>query len=245
MKKLILILLIITLGCNLIAQSKKGLIETRQNIQNQITFLTLQLDSINKLITDLEIKELDSKSLKLNCIVAKNTYLSSKPDFSGEKIIDVVVNDTVVLIDIVQSGYLYVTFHGQKGYLLKNEIQNTPEFQKIDNIKKAIYETSSLKQIEDSRLCDSIKLDSLRKQTLQQEIIFKNKCIKKFGKELGTIIAQKKVRIGMTAEMCEWSWGRPSEINKTTVTWGVHEQWIYGEDNYLYFENGILTTIQN
>lgn len=54
------------------------------------------------------------------------------------------------------------------------------------------------------------------------------------------------VRIGMTKqEVLDSSWGKPTKINKTTGSYGVHEQWVYGGGNYLYFENGVLTTIQN
>lgn len=53
------------------------------------------------------------------------------------------------------------------------------------------------------------------------------------------------VRLGMTKdEVLGSSWGRPRTINTTTYTFGVHEQWVY-DGGYLYFENGILTTIQN
>lgn len=41
------------------------------------------------------------------------------------------------------------------------------------------------------------------------------------------------------------SWGKPLNINKTTTAHGTHEQWVYGGNNYLYFEDGILTSIQN
>lgn len=44
--------------------------------------------------------------------------------------------------------------------------------------------------------------------------------------------------------MCIESWGEPLDINTTTGSYGTHEQWVYGT-SYLYFENGILTTIQN
>jgi hypothetical protein len=54
------------------------------------------------------------------------------------------------------------------------------------------------------------------------------------------------VRIGMTAvEVLASSWGRPSDINRTTTRYGTREQWVYGSRNYLYFEDGILTAIQN
>lgn len=54
-----------------------------------------------------------------------------------------------------------------------------------------------------------------------------------------------KVKAGMTSEECILSWGKPKDKNTTTGTWGVSEQWIYSNDDYLYLENGILTTIQN
>jgi len=41
------------------------------------------------------------------------------------------------------------------------------------------------------------------------------------------------------------SWGRPDSVNRTTTAYGTQEQWVYGSRNYLYFTNGILTTIQN
>lgn len=54
------------------------------------------------------------------------------------------------------------------------------------------------------------------------------------------------VSIGMTKEeVLASSWGRPQSVNKTTYSFGVHEQWVYGDGNYLYFENGVLKTIQN
>lgn len=39
------------------------------------------------------------------------------------------------------------------------------------------------------------------------------------------------------------AWGTPLKINTTTGSWGVHTQWVY-KHAYLYFENGVLTTIQ-
>ena len=69
--------------------------------------------------------------------------------------------------------------------------------------------------------------------------------IKKYGEKDGATIADGKVAIGMTAQMCTEAWGKPQDIHRTTGTWGVHEQWVYGLSSYLYFENGLLTTIQN
>lgn len=56
---------------------------------------------------------------------------------------------------------------------------------------------------------------------------------------------EKKIAIGMTMEEVIQlkDWGRPMSINKTTTASGINEQWVYGS-RYLYFDNGVLTTIQ-
>ena len=58
--------------------------------------------------------------------------------------------------------------------------------------------------------------------------------------------ARGGVRIGMTAEQVRKSnWGNPQSVNRTSGTYGVHEQWVYGGGNYIYLENGHVTAIQN
>ncbi|MEA3476535.1 MAG: hypothetical protein U9R23_08890 [Candidatus Cloacimonadota bacterium] len=66
---------------------------------------------------------------------------------------------------------------------------------------------------------------------------------KKFGDENFDRILQGKVKIGMTKKMCRLSWGEPNSINETITSGKKTEQWVYS-DNYLYFDNGILTAIQ-
>ena len=57
---------------------------------------------------------------------------------------------------------------------------------------------------------------------------------------------QRGVNIGMTMQqVLDSMWGEPEKINKTTTAYGTSEQWVYPNNNYLYFENGILTAIQN
>ena len=41
------------------------------------------------------------------------------------------------------------------------------------------------------------------------------------------------------------NWGKPQKVNRTTTRYGTSEQWVYGDGNYLYFEDGVLTSIQN
>lgn len=66
------------------------------------------------------------------------------------------------------------------------------------------------------------------------------------------------ILIGMTPEQVVASRGRPYDINRTTGSWGVHEQWVMLYENtaafddpkayeyaYIYFENGKVTSWQS
>lgn len=71
---------------------------------------------------------------------------------------------------------------------------------------------------------------------------------KKYGKANAKMMIEKHVSVGWSKEMCKESWGEPNDINVTTGNWGTHEQWVYEyieRMQFLYFENGILTAIQD
>ena len=52
--------------------------------------------------------------------------------------------------------------------------------------------------------------------------------------------------IGMSKEevLCG-KWGIPDKRNTYTYSWGTHEQWVYEGYGYVYFENGVVTSIQD
>lgn len=87
---------------------------------------------------------------------------------------------------------------------------------------------------------DKIKDEHLRKENERKATL-----IKKYGNSIANLILQGKVRIGMTQEMCKEAWGQPNNINRTIGDFGAHEQWVYDGGQYLYFEDGKLTAIQN
>jgi hypothetical protein len=74
---------------------------------------------------------------------------------------------------------------------------------------------------------------------------FRQDCISKYGSKYGDYIADGKVVIGMTKEMCRLAWGSPMNINTTTTKYGTNEQWVYSLKHYLYFDDSKLTAIQN
>ena len=56
------------------------------------------------------------------------------------------------------------------------------------------------------------------------------------------LILNGKISLGMTTKEVEASWGPDHRTNRSVGSWGVHEQWIYLDRYYLYFENGVLTS---
>lgn len=59
-----------------------------------------------------------------------------------------------------------------------------------------------------------------------------------------TTIKKRQINIGMTSCMASAAWGYPEKVNRSVGTYGTHEQWVYPA-NYLYFEDGILTSWQD
>lgn len=58
----------------------------------------------------------------------------------------------------------------------------------------------------------------------------------------------RDLKIGMSADDARKIWGKPRNVNRSTTSAGIREQWVYGygyKNEYLYFENGALVTIQD
>ena len=70
-----------------------------------------------------------------------------------------------------------------------------------------------------------------------------------FGKKIRLAELAKKpdVKIGMSKSQVinQSNWGEPKYVNRTVTKHGTHEQWVYSEYRYLYFDNGRLTVIQD
>ena len=72
----------------------------------------------------------------------------------------------------------------------------------------------------------------------------RQRLVNAYGEKNANMILRGEVAIGFTKSMCREAWGSPVSINTTETARVVHEQWVYGGGRYLYFDNGILTTIQ-
>jgi hypothetical protein len=122
-------------------------------------------------------------------------------------------------------------------------------------------QTYTPKYIDSKDSVEQTILDSIHKST---SIDYQNKLIKDSlikSKEYPELIKIMKIagcdeivadnikhhilNIGMTEKMCVMSCGKPDKINTTIGRFSKKEQWVYTNRFYLYFENGLLETIQN
>lgn len=95
-------------------------------------------------------------------------------------------------------------------------------------------------QLGSTYIIKMVQLNENSLKELQREVRIRAK----YADKIAIKIIDSKFWIGMTSEMAKESLGIPNDINRTVGSWGVHEQWVYG-NTYLYFENGILTSYQN
>jgi len=144
---------------------------------------------------------------------------------------------------------------GYSGYFKLSNLEFDSETQiKVDSISKVRtdeyklwYEKWEEKQkiiaqkIKEQQLIDEKERFDREQKGLKERKAF---LTKKYGKKNAQGILNKEVWLGMSKEMALESWGKPDDINRTVGSWGVHEQWIYG-NQYLYFENGKLTAWQD
>lgn len=49
----------------------------------------------------------------------------------------------------------------------------------------------------------------------------------------------------MPRDAVKLSWGEPDDINRTVISYSVHEQWIYRDKVYIYCDNGKVTAWQD
>lgn len=80
---------------------------------------------------------------------------------------------------------------------------------------------------------------------LESNLSFSNPFPKAWGKTIIEAINKRSVRIGMSKEQAIMAWGKPDKVNKTISEKNINEQWVYSSGGYLYFDNGLLRTVQN
>lgn len=84
-----------------------------------------------------------------------------------------------------------------------------------------------------------VDITFVRETDVNNYAIASNKVLSK-----NPIKTTKVPQIGMTSsEVKSTNWGNPDKINKDTYSWGTTEQWVYNNKGYIYFRNGVVTSI--
>lgn len=182
------------------------------------------IDAKNELQRLISINVSNSKiytTAIMNCQVRKYDSPLSEVVFSLN------INDSILVIGY-KSLYFIVEKNNLIGYVFHSRINESSD-EMIEFKKQMISD-------------EKMRIDIIRNT-------YKNKYFEAlkgtYGEDNAFRIIRKRYWIGMTAGMAIESLGQPEDINKTVNSINVHEQWIYKNDIYLYFDNGILTSFQN
>ncbi|MDE6159785.1 MAG: hypothetical protein K2F69_06855 [Bacteroidaceae bacterium] len=129
------------------------------------------------------------------------------------------------------------------GYYFEYEYKATLENLEYENTSSKIISLNDL--IENSQSVDEFEEYQKQQDAIYQE---RNKqrlatLTKKYGEKYAKSIADGRIKIGMTEEMCREAGGEPEKINTTITKDTFYEQWVY-KYKYVYLENGIVTSIQ-
>ena len=105
--------------------------------------------------------------------------------------------------------------------------------------------------VSDADIQRAIAINSQKTAEAHEKLSALQAKIAEFDKQEKTRLAElaKKpnVKIGMSKSQVinQSNWGEPKYVNRTVTKHGTHEQWVYSEYRYLYFDNGRLTVIQD
>lgn len=131
-------------------------------------------------------------------------------------------------------------------YYLSDEAKIFPR-QEIENFRQNILAVNERLKTEIINNGEEFRIaDEEQNRKYEQEMRLRRaRLIEKYGDAFGNMIADRKVAIGMTEEMCRLSWGSPHDKYTTTTKWGVSSVWVYNYKTYLYFYDGELKQIDN
>lgn len=240
--KLYAIILAITSFNSVYSQKIDSLISLKNKYSNKIKVLQDSILLIEKQIElSLEKKNyifFDSTA-KINeyTITVKKGYLKEKADFFSAYKGELKEGDSVFISEITlgKDGLYHVKINN--GYYVLSECVKF-----TDNIHIAIKQLdNAIQKNNDKRLelLNKEHNDQYQKKLKYLQSIY--------GTKIGDRIAKGEIWIGMSRTQFKEVKGEPTKINRSVYTFGVHEQWIYGEidASYYYFENNILKAWQH
>jgi hypothetical protein len=173
----------------------------------------------NDLLKDIGNKTSENKKIATS-VITMDATLRTNPA-RGDNVITIIKKGENVDVLSIENDYYKISYKNSVGYI-SDFYLNDPALRQIaEKQKKEVIELERNKRYQD--------------------------LVKIFGTISANRIINHETWIGMTTFEAIASLGLPKDVNKTEGTFGIHEQWVYGEipyTKYLYFENGKLTIIQ-
>lgn len=163
--------------------------------------------------------------------VVQNADVFAKPNLLSEELFRVFEGDTVTIKDTEMGWWKIVDKGGDVGFVMNVNLLVTDE---------------NILEYRKEKLDEHIKsenIEAARKKKEAEEKRYKS-LVEKYSKTTADRLLKGTIRIGDTKEMVIEARDKPSDINRSVGSWGVHEQWVY-PNIYLYFENGKLTGWQD
>jgi len=198
-----------------------------QNEQNRLA---------NKAITD-------SPKIRWIVTVRAGTVIHSEPRLSS-KFEKIKIPIEIGIIDF-DKEYYKIAWGDTVAYFDKYFFEETlemKEYEKLRFAEKVAEKKKEQMKIEEERQAYEAKWKAIAAKKREER---RKKLATKYGKAIADKIISKKIWLGMTDDMAIESRGYAWKTNRSVGSWGVKEQWVYGEISnrvYLYFENGKLTS---
>ncbi len=134
-------------------------------------------------------------------------------------------------------------------FILTNDKDETIAVTDVDKypwILEEVYLENKLEKVAIAQKEKDEQLQRISERKAKEEREYQSrlaKYIEKYGTEYGQLIADEKVSIGMTKEMCELAWGKPLYKEKTEIKNSIIENWHYGFIRSLAFLDNRLKQI--
>lgn len=173
--------------------------------------------------------------------------IPQKIDVNTGELIDIHVGDKWTCSDVTFVNSKEYRYIHPYYFLKKDNHEITLEFEYFDNEKffmeegKYLFLEAEKKKAEEQRIAEEQERERIEKEN---KLKHEKYVLSKYGVKIGTLINNGQVSIGMNKDMCIEAWGNPLYVNTMIVKNLKHEQWVYNYGKYLYFDNGVLTAIQ-
>ena len=229
------LIILLTLLSNIVfAQENSNidkLYKSKDSVKRQIKSLEDTLVKIDNAIANEKAKQFlkNSAGQTIYGTTTPGAKLKKSPDPIESPFMTFSTATKVRILDY-SNGYFGIRADTAYGYMNELWIVKDSAVKKFYDAK--ILEENMLKNL-------ALEKDELEKKKQEQRYI------KAWGKAKYDRVKRGEYWIGMTREIGMLSLGYPDKINSTVGSWGVHEQWVYKNGTYLYFENDILTSYQH